>query len=122
MGVNRNPISEPADIAFLTKEVQQVREVLLSAQLAEEGNNPPHSEAATNASVSSRGRSWRGPIPYLRIIMCLTSDNEKSLFLNRANAQTRHEIDARNSKNRYVRWLMLITLFILVGNITNSRI
>jgi hypothetical protein len=62
--LDRNPISEPADIAFLTKEVQRVREVLLSAQLAEEGNNPPHSEAATNASVS-RGRSWRGPIPYL---------------------------------------------------------
>lgn len=96
--LERNPMQESADIAFLTKEVQRVREVLLSAQSAEEGNNPQ--SEAPNGSVG-RGRSWRGPIPYLRIIMCLTYDNVKSLFLNRANARTRHEIDARNSENRY---------------------
>ncbi len=31
------------------------------------------------------GQKWRGGVPYLRIIMCLTQDNVKSLFLTRAN-------------------------------------
>ena len=94
--LEQNPIREPTDIAFLNKEVHRVCEVLRRTQLAEEGNNPLHE--APNGSVSRR--SWRGPIPYLRIIMCLTYDNVKSLFLNRANARTRHEIDARNDDNR----------------------
>ena len=99
--LERNPICEPADIAFLTKEVRRVQDVLIRAQLASahEGNNRiPGTGVATNGSGSTR--NWRGPIPYLRVIMCLTFDHVKSLFLDRANAQTRHKIDARNSNNR----------------------
>ena len=50
--------------------------------------------------AGSSGRNWRGPLPYLRVIMSLTQDNVKSLFLTRANVRTRQEIDARNSESR----------------------
>jgi hypothetical protein len=37
-------------------------------------------------------------VPYLRIIMCLTRDDVKCLFLTRANTMSRAELDAaRNS-------------------------
>jgi hypothetical protein len=105
--LERNPIREAADIAFLTKEVRRVQDVLTRAQSA-----PAPPEAPTVATNGS-GRNWRGSIPYLRIIMCLTRDHVKSLFLDRANTRSRHEIDARNSENRYVErgllWLCFLS-------------
>jgi hypothetical protein len=112
--LERNPIHDVADIAFLTKEVRRVQDVLTRAQLAQapEGNNRGFSESAT--TVMSR-RNWRGSIPYLRIIMCLTHDHVKSLFLDRANARSRQEIDGRNCENRYVeRGLLLFWLLVLL--------
>jgi hypothetical protein len=102
--LERNPIHEVADIAFLTKEVSRVRDVLIKAVSAPERNH--RADAMTTNAVGNR-RNWRGPIPYLRIIMCLTRDNVKSLFLNRANTRSRLEIDARNNENRYVEGQML---------------
>jgi hypothetical protein len=98
-----NPIHEVADIAFLTKEVRRVRDVLIKAV-----SQPERSHRADAEATNGMGgrRNWRGPIPYLRIIMCLTRDNVKSLFLNRANTRSRLEIDARNNENRYVEGLL----------------
>jgi hypothetical protein len=48
------------------------------------------------------GRNWRGIVPYLRVIMCFTQDDVKSLFLARANTRLRQELDARNSEIRKV--------------------
>ncbi|KAI2497963.1 hypothetical protein MHU86_16514 [Fragilaria crotonensis] len=47
------------------------------------------------------GGQWRGSIPYMRLIMCLTEDDIKAAFLRRADTrQTRHQLDARNSDVR----------------------
>jgi hypothetical protein len=47
-----------------------------------------------------QGGQWRGLVPYMRLIMCLTQDDVKSAFLRRADARTRQELDARNSEVR----------------------
>jgi hypothetical protein len=86
--LERNPIHEVADIAFLTKEVSRVRDVLIKAVSAPERNH--RADAMTTNAVGNR-RNWRGPIPYLRIIMCLTRDNVKSSF----STEQIHEVDWR---------------------------
>ena len=95
--LERNPVCEVADVSFLKNEVRRVQDVLVRAQRLQQENH--HFQGAT--SDSGGRRNWRGPIPYLRIIMCLTQDHVKSLFLNRANTRTRQELDARNSETRY---------------------
>jgi hypothetical protein len=87
--LEHNPIRNDADIEFLTKEVLRLRDLLVRVrQQQQEGNE------------SGRGRNWRGIVPYLRVIMCLTQDNVKTLFLSRANTRSRQELDARNSELR----------------------
>jgi hypothetical protein len=88
--LEQNPVCGEADVEFLTNEVLRLRAVL-ERQIT---------ETVSTSGVSGSGRSWRGAIPYLRIIMCLTQDNVKHLFLTRANARTRQELDARNSDSR----------------------
>ncbi len=87
-----NPVRDPHDIEFLTKEVLRLRDVLVRVQLTE--------ATAAAESHSGSGRSWRGPVPYLRVILCLTQDHVKCLFLTRASIRTRQEIDGRNSDSR----------------------
>ena len=89
--LEQNTMREEKDIEFLTVEVSRLCDVLERAQ---------QHTVESSVSASSGGRNWRGMIPYLRIIMCLTQDSVKSLFLIRANARTRRELDARNSKTR----------------------
>ena len=48
----------------------------------------------------SRGGNWRGSVPYLRLILCLTQDDIKFAFLRRADVHSCQESDARNSENR----------------------
>ena len=113
--LERNPIHEVEDIAFLSKEVRRVRDVLIRAVSAPEGNYRADA-VATNAVGSIR--NWRGPVPYLRIIMCLTRDHVKSLFLDRANSRSRLEIDARNNENRYVKggmFLLCLLVFLVLA-------
>lgn len=89
--LERNPIQNAADIEFLTNEVLRLRDLLIRARQQQEGT----------ASGGGGGRNWRGSVPYLRVIMCLTQDNVKALFLARANTRSRQELDARNSQIRY---------------------
>ena len=46
------------------------------------------------------GRSWRGVIPYLCVVMCLTQDHVKVLVLTRAYILTQQELDARHNESR----------------------
>lgn len=46
-------------------------------------------------------RKWRGLVPYLCMILCLTQDSVKCLYLTRADARLRQEMEARNSETRY---------------------
>jgi hypothetical protein len=89
--LTENAITNTYDIAFLECEVQRYSEVLLEAEEQER-------QLAIASNVG--GRQWRGNIPYIRLIMCLTDDNIKHLYLTRADPKTRQQIDARNSIDR----------------------
>ena len=92
--LERYPVVGAADIEFLRNEVMRLTDVW----------NRQVTEASSGGG--GRGGHWRGAVPYLRMIMCLTEDNVKSLFLRRADSLSRQELDARNSQYRYVLWTM----------------
>jgi hypothetical protein len=102
--LDSNPVSEACDVEFLTSEVLRLHEVYHRMQ-SERQQLELRSETTTDATDVSGGRGagagpWRGNVPYMRIIMCLTEDDVKSLFLTRANSLSRAELDARNSISR----------------------
>lgn len=95
--LERIPVRDNADIEFLTREVLRLQDVLARRAQEQQDCGP------TRIGDSGRGgggRSWRGLVPYLRLIMCLIQDDVKCLFLTRANARSRQELDSRNSVNR----------------------
>ena len=90
-----NPLQDYIDIFFLRGEVLRLKETL-ERSLTEE----QHQRELLGLGGVSRGGNWRGYVPYLRVIMCLTQDNIKLAFLRRADTQSRQELDARNPENR----------------------
>lgn len=122
--LDSNPVSEACDVDFLTAEVLRLHEVYHRMQ-----SERQQLELCADATTVSGGRGagagpWRGNVPYMRIIMCLTEDDVKSLFLARANTLSRAELDARNSISRYVScrdWctvmLILLTLLFFKTNV-----
>lgn len=84
-----HPPQDEQDILFLKNEVERVKAIILNAQRERQ-----------EAEARLAGQAWRGPIPYMRLIMCLTEDDIKSSFLRRADSRTRRELDARNSEVR----------------------
>ena len=96
--LERNPFTTDADVEFLTSEVRRLREVLLRRAREQD-----------EQQQGSIGRGhWRGCVPYLRIIMCLSRDDVKCLFPTRANTRSRAELDARNSDTRYVTAVLVL--------------
>ena len=96
--LERNPVRDGADIEFLKTEVVRLENVLIRS-------TQDHSEMRLSAESRGHGSGggrghWRGSVPYLRIIMCLTQDSVKCLFLTRADTRSRQELDARNSDVR----------------------
>jgi hypothetical protein len=74
--LNHNPIRDVVDIEFLTNEVLRLQDLLVVAQ-QQQGI-----DSETTASGGQGGqRNWRGIVPYLRVIMSLTQDDVKCLFL-----------------------------------------
>jgi hypothetical protein len=93
--LHRNPVRDEVDIRFLRSEVLRLRNVL------ERRMQEQQVLMAVGGENGSGGRGhWRGCVPYLRVIMCLTQDRVKCLFLTRANSRSRQQLDARNSNNR----------------------
>ena len=94
--LERNPVREVADIEFLRNEVARLHGILVRAQeqARMEALNNSHGRAAGG------GQNWRGVVPYLRIILCLTQDSVKRLYLTRADTRSRQELDGRNSDSR----------------------
>jgi hypothetical protein len=90
-----NPVRDPCDIEFLTTEVMRLRNVLERDQQMQEANGELSTPVGTGG-----GRNLRGAVPYLQVIMCLTQDHVKCLFLTQANAQTRQEIHGQNGETR----------------------
>lgn len=99
--LHRNPVRDEKDIEFLTMEVLRLRNVLERRTEEQQQQVLTNAPAGVQRGTSSGGRGhWRGSVPYLRIIMCLTQDNVKCLFLTRANSRSRQQLDARNCDNR----------------------
>ena len=100
--LERNPVSEAADVEFLTTEVLRVREVYTTMLEEKERRQVRVSSVVGTDASNGRvgGGAWRGNVPYMRIIMCLTEDDVKALFLARANGLSRSELDARNCDSR----------------------
>ena len=67
-----NPVRESDCKAFLVAEVTKLRDTL----------DRMNKQAAESAELGTA--NWRGSIPYLRVIMSLTDDNVKRLYINRA--------------------------------------
>ena len=100
--LDKNPVRDDVDIAFLRSEVVRFCNVLERARNDHSGVSVGvggNSNGSVGGSGARRG-NWRGVVPYLRVIMCLTLDNVKSLFLTRADGMSRQQLDARNSENR----------------------
>jgi hypothetical protein len=82
-------------------EVLRLRNVLERRTEEQQQQVLTNAPAGVQCGTSSGGRGhWRGSVPYLRIIMCLTQNNVKCLFLTRANSRSRQQLDARNCDNR----------------------
>jgi hypothetical protein len=81
-----NPIVDQQDISFLKNEVSRVKSVILSAE-----------QELRDEEACQAGGRWRGPIPYMRLILCFMEDTIKIAFLRRADARTCLELGARNS-------------------------
>lgn len=96
--LEQNPVCDNVEIEFLTNEVARLRDVLVRAQQHQETSDL--AATSTNTPPTNIGGRWRGTVPYLRVIMCFTQDQVKALFLTRADAQTRQELDARNNESR----------------------
>jgi len=96
--LEQNPVCDPPDITFLTNEVLRLEDVL--SRRVQEQQGLDGNARTIGGNNGGRMGYWRGAVPYLCVIMCLTHNNVKCLFLTRANARTRQEIDGRNSDNR----------------------
>ena len=92
-----NPVEDSIDISFLRGKVSRIKGIL--ERSLEEEQQQLELVGLGGIGVS-RGGNWRGSVPYLRLILCLTQDDIKFAFLRRADAQSRQELDARNSENR----------------------
>ena len=110
-----NPIQDNNDILFLRDEVSRVKHIMEQSLAMEQ-----QQRELLGLSGVSRGGNWRGNVPYLRIIMTLTQDNIKVAFLRRADAQSRQELDARNSENRLSPLLSLSLLLLTCTNSTSA--
>jgi hypothetical protein len=89
--LDAHPVSGTADVAFLRREVSRVTD-LWHANVAEEGKQADE--------VTLFNKTWRGAVPYLRLIMCLIQDDVKALYLARADRRSRRQLDGRNSEQR----------------------
>ena len=105
-----HPIKDKVDVDFLMAETLRLKQVLLRRAREQQvllrratEQQALTSDVAGGGSKEGGGSNWRGDVPYLvRMIMCFTQDHIKSAFLRRADAQSRTQIDARNSERRYV--------------------
>jgi hypothetical protein len=80
-----NPIQDEADVLFLKGEVSRIKDIITQRQQEE-----------AQEQLQEQGMSWRGALPYLRLIMCLIEDDIKPIYLRRTDVMTRQQLDGRN--------------------------
>jgi hypothetical protein len=95
--LEEHPVSDSMDVQFLTFEVLRLQEISIRMQ-QEQQQFLTTMDGISGAVL--KGGNWRGCVPYLRVIMTLTRDDVKSLFLSRGNCLSRTQLDARNSNTR----------------------
>jgi hypothetical protein len=101
--LQQNPVRDRGNIEFLTNEVLRLEEVLTRKVREQQELQSVVGAGGQNSTSTSAGGGrghWRGSVPYLCIIMSLTQDNVKCLFLTGANSRSRQELDARNTDTR----------------------
>jgi hypothetical protein len=85
-----NPIVQPGDVEFIRTTVRDF--VALAAEAAAEA------EVLLPATRVRNAASWRGNVPYIRLILCLVEDELiRHAYLHRLDALSRTQLDARNS-------------------------
>jgi hypothetical protein len=100
-----HPVVDRQDKLFLKNEVHRLKGIILNAQ-----------QEQRDEEARQAGGQWRGRIPYIRLMLCLTEEDAiKSAFLRRADARTRLELDARKSDVRPP------TVFELIANKWNDK-
>lgn len=84
------PINQAHCVEFLKKEARRVEDVLQRAITEEK-----------ETSLALKHGAWTGPIPYLRLIHCITDcDDTRHAFLHRNDVMERAELDAQGSSER----------------------
>jgi hypothetical protein len=96
--LDSNPVSEACNVDFLTSENLRLHEVYdkMRSERQQQESSANATDDATNVSRGGGTVPRRGNVPYMHIIMCLTEDDVKSLFLARANTLLWAELDARS--------------------------
>jgi hypothetical protein len=89
-------VQDTIDILFLRGEVLQLKAIL--ERLLADKQQQQELLGLGGIGVGTGGH-WRGIVPYLRVIMCLTQDDIKLAFLMRVDARSQQELDAQNSEN-----------------------
>jgi hypothetical protein len=89
---------DEVDIRFLRGEVLRLHNVL--ERRVQEHQQALVSVGGGNGTSGGTGHWEGGCVPYLRVIMCLTQDSVKCLFLTKANSRSRLQLDTRNCDNR----------------------
>jgi hypothetical protein len=88
-----NPISGEADISFIRCTLKTFAAVAEQAAMEAE-------QLQVNVSLptAAAGASWRGNVPYIRLILCLVQDEGiRNAFLHRGDDLLRTQLDACNS-------------------------
>jgi hypothetical protein len=84
------PIVNENCINFIKKEAARVADVLQRAI-----------DEAKETSIALKHGAWSGPVPYLRLIHCITDcDETRHAFLHRNDVMERPELDAQSSADR----------------------
>jgi hypothetical protein len=94
--LEEHPATDSIDVQFLTFEVWRIQHS--SSRMQQEQQQLHTMEGVSGAAF--RGGYWCGCVPYLRVIMTLTRDDVKSLFLSRGKCLSRAQLDPRNSDTR----------------------
>jgi hypothetical protein len=92
--LTNNPILHEDDISFLVTESNRFKATIVDA-VTEQQNGP-----SVNGTSGTSGGSWRGSVPYLRLILCLLENDIKEKYLRRGDTMSRQELDGRNSEQR----------------------
>jgi hypothetical protein len=103
--LNDHPIVGEHDVAFMKRAVGKFSSKVIHEQ--EEAQELQQQQQQQQQQQDAIG-SWRGKAPYLHLVHVLLEDDVRNAYLCRADAQTRLQLDSRNSEIREpIAWEMI---------------